>query len=71
MVREELERTLEEILGALAPQLAQNPLAGLMLTQLRGYMRNMPEAQAEQIAQQIVRIGRRMEGVLRRKGVEV
>lgn len=69
MIKAELEAVMGEILRALAPQIAQNPIAGLMLTQLKGYLREMPEAQARQIAIQIVAIGRRLEGALRRDGV--
>ncbi len=64
MVKEELLRMLEVLLSRLAPQVQANPLAGLMLTQLKGFMRSMPEEQAREIAMALVQMGKRLEAVL-------
>ncbi len=67
MVKEELLRMLEVLLSRLAPQVQANPLAGLMLTQLRGFMSSMPEQQAREIAMALVQMGKRLEAVLERE----
>lgn len=67
MVKEELLRMLEVLLSRLAPQVQANPLAGLMLTQLKGFMRSMPEQQAQEIATALVQMGKRLEVVLERE----
>lgn len=71
MIRRELEAVMEELLLALAPQMKGNPLASLMLGQLQSFLNGMPEEEAERVALQIVKVGRRLEGALRRKGVVV
>lgn len=67
MVKEELLRMLEVLLSRLAPQVQANPLAGLMLTQLKVFMRSMPEQQAQEIAMALVQMGKRLEAVLERE----
>ena len=67
MVKEELLRMLEVLLFRLAPQVQANPLAGLMLTQLKGFMHSMPEQQAQEIAMALVQMGKRLEAVLERE----
>lgn len=67
MVKDELIRMLEVLLSRLAPQVQANPLAGLMLTQLRGFMSGMPEQQAREIAVALVQIGKRLEVALERE----
>lgn len=67
MIKEELMRMLEVLLTRLAPQVQVNPLAGLMLTQLRGFMSSMPEGQAREIAMALVQMGKRLEAVLERE----
>lgn len=67
MVKEELLMMLEVLLSRLAPQVQANPLAGLMLTQLKGFMRSMPEQQAREIAMALVQMGKRLEAVLERE----
>ena len=67
MVKEELLRMLEVLLSRLAPQVQANPLAGLMMTQLKGFMRSMPEEQAREIAMALVQMGKRLEAVLERE----
>lgn len=71
MIRRELEAVMGELLLALAPQMKGNPLASLMLGQLQSFLNGMPEEEAERVALQIVKVGHRLEGALRRKGVAV
>lgn len=71
MIRKELEAVMGELLLALAPQMKNNPLASLMLGQLQSFLNGMPEEEAERVALQIVKVGHRLEGALRRKGVVV
>ncbi len=67
MVKDELLRMLEVLLSRLAPQVQANPLAGLMLMQLQGFMRSMPEQQAREIAMALVQMGKCLEAVLERE----
>lgn len=67
MIKEELLRMLEVLLSRLAPQVQANPLAGLMLTQLKGFMSSMPEQQAREIAVALFQMGKRLEAVLERE----
>lgn len=67
MIKEELVRMLEVLLSRLAPQVQANPLAGLMLTQLKGFMNSMPEQQAREIAIALIQMGKRLEVVLERE----
>lgn len=64
MLKRELEKALEEILTALAPQIRANPLAGVMIGQLKAYLGSMPEEKAREIARQMVALGKRLEEAL-------
>lgn len=70
MVRSELERIVLELVQRLAPQLQANPMATILLGQLRNYLRTLSEEQAREIARMIVGYAKRLENALEPDGLE-
>lgn len=70
MVRDELERIVLELVQRLAPQIQANPMATILLGQLRSYLRTLPENQAQEIARMMVSYAKRLEAALGPDGLE-